>query len=91
MATISIDAAQYYDRVNHLIMGLAWLALIDHIGSVPLALMVLQTMSFIRGHVLVTQPPSLVAFLLVCPSADWGKVVKARRRHGSNSAPSLSE
>ena len=32
MSNVSVDAAQCYDRVNHVIMSLVWCSLIKHIG-----------------------------------------------------------
>ena len=44
MATISVDAAQCYDRVHPTLMSLVWLALTNHPHSVILLLHVLQQM-----------------------------------------------
>ena len=44
MAVVSVDAAQCYDRVNHVIMSLVWLALIRHLGPIAVMLSCLQTM-----------------------------------------------
>merc|ERR1712086_660229 len=41
MAVLSVDAAQCYDRVNHVIMSLVWLALI---GTMTLILVLLLTL-----------------------------------------------
>ena len=46
MAIVGIDAAQCYDRVNHLMMALVWLALIGHVGAIELALHCLGSMQF---------------------------------------------
>ena len=46
MAIVGIDAAQCYDRVNHLIMSLVWLALIGNVGAIEVALLCLSTMQF---------------------------------------------
>ena len=49
MATISVDAAQCYDRVQPTLMSLIWLALTNHPHSVIILLHVLQQMKiFIR-------------------------------------------
>ena len=62
MALVSIDAAQCYDRVNHLIMSLVWLALGVQRSAIAIILNCLQNMklftrtgfgdssSFIGGH-----------------------------------------
>ena len=44
MATISVDAAQCYDRVHPTLMSLVWLALTNHPHSVIILLHVLQQM-----------------------------------------------
>ena len=44
MATISVDAAQCYDRVHPALMSLVWLALTNHPHSVIILLHVLQQM-----------------------------------------------
>ena len=46
MAIVGIDAAQCYDRVNHTIMALVWLALIGNVGAIEVALLCLSTMQF---------------------------------------------
>ena len=48
MAVVSVDAEKCYDRVNHLLMSLVWLALINHIGSISIALACLQFMKFFQ-------------------------------------------
>ncbi len=46
---VSADAASCYNRVNHVIMSLVWLALLnDNIPSVVVALICLQTMRFFQ-------------------------------------------
>ena len=44
MAVVSVDAAQCYDRVNHVIMALVWYALIGKMGPIPVLLTCMQTM-----------------------------------------------
>ena len=46
MAILSLDAAQCYDRVNHIIMAMVWIILIRNIMVVFLILSCLQTMEF---------------------------------------------
>ena len=55
MSIVSVDAAQYYGRVNHVIMSLAWLALIGVVGPIKVLLHCLQTMNVSRGQDMVTQ------------------------------------
>ena len=52
MSIVSVDAAQCYDRVNHMIMSLVWLALIGIVGPIKDLLHCLQTMKFFQrtGH-----------------------------------------
>ena len=52
MSIVSVDAAQCYDRVNHVIMSLVWLALIWVVGLIKVLLHCLQTMKFFQstGH-----------------------------------------
>ena len=52
MSIVSVDAAQCYDRVNHVIMSLVWLALIRVVGPIKVLLHCLQTMKFFQrtGH-----------------------------------------
>ena len=52
MSIVSVDAAQCYDRVNHVIMSLVWLALIGVVGPIKVLLHCLQTMKFFQrtGH-----------------------------------------
>ena len=42
MSNVSVDAAQCYDRVNHVIMSLVWCALIKHIEQIGVLLSWLQ-------------------------------------------------
>ena len=42
MAVVSVDAAQCYDRVNHVIMALAWYALIGKIRPILVLITVLH-------------------------------------------------
>ena len=49
MTIVSADADNFYDRVNHVIMSLIWLTLLN--GNIPpivLALICLQTMKFFQ-------------------------------------------
>jgi hypothetical protein len=49
MAVVSADAAYCYDRVNHVIMSLVWLALTNgNIPAIVLMLICLQTMKFFQ-------------------------------------------
>jgi hypothetical protein len=49
MTIVSADAADCYDRVNHVIMSLIWLALLNgNIPPVVVALICLQTMKFFQ-------------------------------------------
>ena len=52
MSNVSVDAAQCYDRVNHVIMSLVWCALTKHMGPNGVLLSCLQTMRFYQrtGH-----------------------------------------
>jgi hypothetical protein len=53
MTVVSADAAYCYDRVNHVIMLLVWLALTNgNISAIVSTLICLQTMIFFRGQVL---------------------------------------
>ena len=42
MNVVSVDAAQCYDRVNHIVMSLVWLALIGAVGPIKVLLHCLQ-------------------------------------------------
>ena len=44
MAVVSVDAAQCYDRVNHVIMALVWCALIGKMGPILVLLACMQNM-----------------------------------------------
>ena len=44
MSIVSVDAAQCYDRVTHVIMSLVWLALLGVAGPIKVLLHCLQTM-----------------------------------------------
>ena len=48
MVVVSVDAEKCYDRVNHLLMSLDWLALANHLGSISIALSCLQPMKFFQ-------------------------------------------
>jgi NADPH-dependent 7-cyano-7-deazaguanine reductase QueF-like protein len=49
MTIISANAANFYNRVNHVIMSLIWLTLLNgSIPSVVVALICLQTMRFFQ-------------------------------------------
>ena len=49
MTIISADAANCYDRVNHVIMSLVWLTLLNgNVPAVVVALICLQTMKFFQ-------------------------------------------
>ena len=52
MSNVSVDAAQCYDRLNHLRMSLVWCSLIGVIGPIGVLLSCLQTMKFYQrtGH-----------------------------------------
>ncbi len=51
MTVILADAAYCYDRVNHVIMLLVWLALTNgNISAIVSTLICLQTMKFFRGQ-----------------------------------------
>ena len=53
MSIVSVDAAQCYDRVNHVVMSLVWLALVGVVGPTKVLLHhCLQTMKFFQrtGH-----------------------------------------
>ena len=61
MTIVSADAANCYDRVNHVIMLLIWLTLLN--GNIPpivSALICLQTMIFFSKQALVNPRHSLV-------------------------------
>ena len=50
MTIVSADAANCYDRVNHVIMSLIWLTLLDgKFLPIVVALVCLQTMKFFQG------------------------------------------
>ena len=61
MAVVSVDAAQCYDRVNHVIMSLLWLALNRHVGPIAVILSCLQTMRVFNVPDLATPRPSWMA------------------------------
>ena len=44
MTVVLVDAEKCYDRVNHLLMSLVWLSLVNHIASISIALACLQFM-----------------------------------------------
>ena len=46
MSLVSVDATNYYDQVNHLIMILVWLLLINQMRPIAVTLSCLQTTSF---------------------------------------------
>jgi len=49
MTIISADAANCYDRVNHVVMSLVWLTLLNgNTSAVVVALICLQTMKFFQ-------------------------------------------
>ncbi len=48
MTVVSVDAAYCYDRVNHVIMSLVWLALMGNIPAFVSTLTCLQTMKFFQ-------------------------------------------
>ena len=52
MSIVCVNAAQCYDRVNHVIMSLVWLALVGAVGPIKVLLHCLQTMKFFQrtGH-----------------------------------------
>ena len=45
MSVVSVDAAQCYDRINHVIISLVWLTLIGVVGPIKVLLHCLQTMN----------------------------------------------
>jgi hypothetical protein len=47
---VSVDAAQRYDIINHVIVSLMWLALIRQLGLISVVLSCLQTMHFFPVH-----------------------------------------
>jgi len=56
MAVVLADAAYCYDRVNHVIMSLVWLALTNgNIPAIVLTLICLQTMKFFQRTVFGSQ------------------------------------
>jgi hypothetical protein len=62
MTVISADTAYCYDRVNHVIMSLVWLILLNR--NIPAIIAVLtcpQTMVFFNEHVLANPKLFLVA------------------------------
>ena len=44
MAVVSVDTAQCYDRVNHVIMAFVWYALIGKMGPILVLLIYMQNM-----------------------------------------------
>ena len=48
LVIVYVDAALCCDWVNHIIMSLVWLLLIQHIGTIAVVLCCLQTMSFFQ-------------------------------------------
>jgi hypothetical protein len=48
MGIVSVDAANCYDRVNHIIMSLVWLALTGNFSAIYVALFCLETMQFFQ-------------------------------------------
>ena len=48
MSIVYVDAAQCYDRVNHVIMSLVLLALIGVVGPIKVLLHCLQPMKFFQ-------------------------------------------
>ena len=48
LTIVSMDALQYYNRVNHAIAPLVWLALIQQIGPIVVVLSYLQIMRFFQ-------------------------------------------
>jgi hypothetical protein len=48
MTVVSADAAYCYDRVNHIVMSLAWLALTENMPAIVAMLICLQTMKFFQ-------------------------------------------
>ena len=57
MANISVDMSQCYDRINHLIMLLVWLALSKYIQHIGVLLSCLQTMRVFEEQEIETQCP----------------------------------
>ena len=74
MSIVSVDAAKCYNRVNHVLMPLVWLALIGVIGHMKVLLHCLQTMIFFRGQDMKIQVPSQGA--KNSASWDWGKATE---------------
>ena len=48
MAVVSVDAAQCYDRVNHVIMSLVWLALLGAMAPILVLLHCMQNMKLFQ-------------------------------------------
>jgi hypothetical protein len=48
MTAVSADTAYCYDRVNHIIMSLVWLALTGNLPAIVATLTCLQTMKFFQ-------------------------------------------
>ena len=49
MAVVLVNAEKCYDRVDHLLLSLVWLALVNHIGSISIALACLKFMKFFQS------------------------------------------
>jgi hypothetical protein len=49
MTVVSADVAYCYDRVNHILMSLVWLALTGNMPAIVAMLICLQTMKFFQG------------------------------------------
>ena len=48
MAVVSVDAAQCYDRVNHVIMSLVWMALLGTMAPILVLLHCMQNMKLFQ-------------------------------------------
>ena len=80
MSTVSVDAAQCYDKVNHVITSLVWLALIGVVGPIKVLIHCLQTMKFSGGQDMATQVRSQE--VKISTSWDWDKVAEVPHPRG---------
>ena len=48
MTVVAVDVEKCYDRVNHLLMSLVWLVLVNHTGSIYITLSCLQSIIFFQ-------------------------------------------
>ena len=83
MTIVSADAANCYNRVNHVIMSLIWLTLLN--GNIPpivTALICLQTMIFFSKKALVNPRNYLVDRIYGNTLWDLDKEAERHPRHG---------